>query len=196
MALVRELNAVAIDTPRDGGERHSAFPPARIGLVCVIADRLGVSRALQVEDWIRASLANNRARDAASGTTALGAHRADMTLTDLETHTEAEHASTGQQKTLLIGVVLCHAHLIAEARGFAPLLLLDEPAVHLDAQRRAALFRALRCSPAQTIMTGTDRETFLPLTNYAEAWRAHAGELHSESGFLGHAALSSEGGTC
>jgi DNA replication and repair protein RecF len=196
MALVRRLNAIALDTSRDGEDRQAAFPPARIGLACAIADRLSVSRSLEVEDWIRATLAGNRARDAASGTTALGAHRADMILTDLETHTEAGLASTGQQKTLLIGVVLRHAHLIAEARGFAPLLLLDEPAVHLDARRRAALFRALRESPAQTIMTGTDSETFLPLTNYAEAWRAHAGELHSEPGFLGQAPLSSEGGTC
>ena len=67
---------------------------------------------------------------------------------------------TGQQKALLIGVVLGHAALIAEARGFAPLLLLDEPAVHLDPDRRAALFAALAALPAQVFLTGTDRELF------------------------------------
>ena len=86
-----------------------------------------------------------------------------MTLTDAATGTPAALASTGEQKTLLIGVILSHAALIAEARGFAPLLLLDEPAVHLDADRRAALFEALRALPAQALMTGTDAETFLPL---------------------------------
>jgi len=191
MALVRQLN----DVPASGSY-YSAFPAARIGLVCAIADRLAVSPALEAEDWLRAMLAANRSRDAASGSAVLGAHRADMTLTGLETGTEAGLASTGEQKTLLIGVILCHARLIAEARGFAPLLLLDEPAVHLDEWRRRALFQALRESPAQIIVTGTDKETFLPLADHAEAWRASAGELHRETGFLTGSPLSSDGGTC
>jgi DNA replication and repair protein RecF len=191
MALVGRLN----DYPADDAF-HSAFPATRINLICAIADRLAASPALEAEDWLRASLAANRARDAASGTATLGAHRADMALTDLETRTEAGLASTGQQKTLLIGLILCHARLIAEARGFAPLLLLDEPAVHLDGERRANLFQALRESPAQVIMTGTDAETFLPLADYAEAWRADAGELHREPAFLVGSPLSCDGGTC
>ncbi len=191
MALVRRLN----DVP-DRGSSRSPFPPTRIGLVCTIADRLAVSPALEAEDWLRAALAANRRRDAASGAALLGAHRADMTLTDLETRTEAGLASTGEQKTLLIGLILSHASLIAEVRGFAPLLLLDEPAVHLDEDRRAALFGALRISPAQVIVTGTDAETFLPLADHAEAWRAVSGELHREPGFLTPSPLSSDSGTC
>lgn len=191
MALVRRFN----DVP-SGGAYYSAFPAARIGLVCAVADRLAVSPALETEDWLRATLAANRARDAASGMAAVGAHRADMMLTNLETGTEAGLASTGQQKTLLIGLILCHARLIAEARGFAPLLLLDEPAVHLDKTRRDDLCKALRESPAQVIVTGTDAETFLPLADRAEAWRANAGLLHREPGFLVRSALSSDGGTC
>jgi DNA replication and repair protein RecF len=191
MALVRRLN----DVPPRGGV-YSAFPAARIGLVSAIADRLALSPALEAEDWLRATLAANRARDAAAGAALLGAHRADMTLTDLASRTEADLASTGEQKTLLIGVILSHARLIAEARGFAPLLLLDEPAVHLDEERRAALFQALRESPAQVIMTGTDVETFLPLADHADAWRTEGGMLHAELGFLKRSPLSSEGGTC
>jgi DNA replication and repair protein RecF len=193
MALVRRLNA---EPPTLDGAVTSAFPAARIDLVCAIANRLAISPALEVEDWLRAELAANRGRDAASGTTVLGAHRADMMLTDLESRTEAGLASTGQQKALLIGVILRHARLIADARGFAPLLLLDEPAVHLDEQRRAALFQALRESPAQVIMSGTDAATFLPLADHAEAWRAHAGELRPEPGFLACSPLSSDGVTC
>ena len=74
--------------------------------------------------------------------------------------------------------------------------LLDEPAVHLDATRRANLFEALRDSPAQVIMTGTDADTFRPLADHAEAWRVDAGELYREPGFLVGSPLSSGFGTC
>jgi DNA replication and repair protein RecF len=191
MALARRLNAVSAEE-----RRTSAFPSARMGLVCPIADRLAEAPALEVEDWLRASLAANRGRDAASGTTLLGTHRADMTLTDAATGGEAALASTGEQKALLIGVILSHAHLIAEARGFAPLLLLDEPCVHLDPARRVALFEALRDSPAQVVMSGTDLETFSPLGGGAEVWRAEDGALHPEVGFSGSPALSFQSDAC
>jgi DNA replication and repair protein RecF len=187
MALVHRLN----NMPPNG-----TFPRARISLACAIADRLTTSPALETEDWLRAMLATNRPRDAIAGAASLGAHRADMMLTDLETRTEAAFASTGEQKTLLTGVILCHARLVAEARGFAPLLLLDEPAAHLDEARRTALFQALRESPAQVIMTGTDAETFTALADHAEAWRTVDGMLHPEPGFLIRSPLSSGANTC
>jgi DNA replication and repair protein RecF len=108
----------------------------------------------------------------------------DMKLTDVMTGTPAALASTGQQKALLIGVVLAHAALIASARGFAPLLLLDEPAVHLDADRRAALWSVLSSSPAQTMITGTDVETFLPLADQAEGFAVRDGQLCPDGRFL------------
>lgn len=154
-----------------------AFPAAQVGLLCPIAHRLTDHPALAVEDWLRAGLEANRARDAAAGTTALGAHRTDLLLSDAATGTEAALASTGEQRALLIGVILAHASLIAEARGFAPLLLLDEPVVHLDPGRRAALFEALTRLPAQVMITGTDAETFLPLVGHAEALRTGGGAL-------------------
>jgi DNA replication and repair protein RecF len=160
------------------------FPPASIGLACPIAERLETEPALAVEDWLRAGLAVNRARDAAAGTCALGAHRTDMRLTDVATGTQAALASTGQQKALLIGLILAHAGLIASARGFAPLLLLDEPAVHLDAERRQALWSVLSSLPAQTVITGTDADTFLPLAEHAEAFALHDGLLHPDRRFL------------
>jgi DNA replication and repair protein RecF len=93
-------------------------------------------------------------------------------------------------------VILSHARLIAQARGFAPLLLLDEPAVHLDESRRAMLFQALRHSPAQVIVTGTDAGIFSPLADHAEVWRADGGALYPERGFSVPVPLSSEVGTC
>jgi DNA replication and repair protein RecF len=161
-----------------------AFPPARIGLACPIAERLETEPALAVEDWLRNGLAASRPRDAAAGSSALGAHRTDMRLIDVTTGTPAALASTGQQKALLIGVILAHASLIASAHGFAPLLLLDEPAVHLDAERRTALWSVLTSSPAQTIVTGTDADIFLPLAEHAEAFATGGGGLHADERFL------------
>lgn len=177
LGLVTRLNE-RIDTGA------GAFPPGRIGLACPIAERLQTEPALVVEDWLREGLAANRPRDAAAGTSLLGAHRTDMRLTDVTTGTPAALASTGQQKALLIGLILAHASLIASARGFAPLLLLDEPAVHLDAERRRALWDVLISLPAQTVVTGTDADTFLPLTAHAEALATGDGGLHPDGRFL------------
>jgi len=168
MDLVARMNAVA---PMPG------FPVAHMALACPIADRLAEKPALAVEDWLRDSLAAARARDAATGAASAGAHRCDMVLADANTGVSAALASTGEQKALLIGVILRHAALITVARGFAPLLLLDEPAVHLDPDRRAALFSALEKLLTQTLITGTDAETFAPLAGTAEGLRVHGGKL-------------------
>ncbi len=144
------------------------FPRTRMVLADPVADRLAAEPALAVETWLRAELAARRAADAVAGTSTLGAHRADMRLEDANSALPASEASTGQQKAMLIGVILAHAGLIAEARGFAPLLLLDEPAVHLDAARRGALWQALQALPAQAFVTGTDPEIFAGLRAAAE----------------------------
>jgi DNA replication and repair protein RecF len=174
IALVAKMNAVPA---------FAGFPQARMTLVCSIAERLAGVPALAVEDWLRQSLAAGRPRDAAAGSAAVGAHRADMGLADARTGVAAALASTGEQKALLIGVILRHAALIADARGFAPMLLLDEPAVHLDPDRRAALFAALTSLPAQTLITGTDMETFLPLAGMAEGLIVRGGELLADARF-------------
>jgi DNA replication and repair protein RecF len=159
------------------------FPAVHLALVCPIADRLAAAPALEVEDWLRVGLAGARVRDGAAGNAALGAHRTDLAMSDAATGRPAALASTGEQKTLLVGLILGHAALIAEARGTAPLLLLDEPAVHLDPDRRAALFAALARLPAQTLITGTDAEIFGPLRGSAELLRTGDGNLLPERGF-------------
>lgn len=177
VALVNRLNAAL-----EGGAADP-FPIARLALLCPVADRLAEGPALAAEDWLRDALAAGRDHDAAAGSAGFGAHRADMALVDAASGVEAATASTGQQKALLVGVVLGHAALLAEARGFAPLLLLDEPAVHLDADRRAALFAALLRLPAQALLTGTDAQTFLPLRGAAEGLCVAAGALSVDPAF-------------
>ena len=170
-ALVSRLNAVL------AGGAAGRFPVAQLALSDAIADRLAAQPALAVEDGLRAALANDRGRDAAAGSAAQGAHRSDMLLSDAASGVSAALASTGQQKALLIGVVLGHAALLAAQRGAAPLLLLDEPAVHLDAARREALFAALLRLPAQVFLTGADAAVFAPLRGHAAGFVVGGGAL-------------------
>jgi DNA replication and repair protein RecF len=178
LMLVQRLNA-ALEAGAAG-----AFPASRMALLCPIAERLAAAPAVAVEDWLRDALAAGRDRDREAGAALLGAHRTDLELADLATGRPAALASTGQQKALLVGLVLGHAALLAEARGHAPLLLLDEPTVHLDPERRAALFAALAASPAQALLTGTDREVFLPLREVAEGLRTGNDSLLPDPDFL------------
>jgi DNA replication and repair protein RecF len=148
-----------------------------MSLLCPRAEQLDAMPALAVEDWLRQALVGSRPTDAAAGSASLGAHRADMGLADLASGRPAALASTGQQKALLLGVVLGHALVIAEARGFAPLLLLDEPLVHLDEAHRAALLESLQRLPGQALLTGTDAGPFAALAGVAEFLSCGEGRL-------------------
>ena len=176
-ALVARLNAVVAQGAA------GRFPAARMALLDPIAERLDTDPALTVEDWLRAALHDARLRDAAAGSAGLGAHRADMALFDAASGQSAALASTGQQKALLLGVVLGHAALIALARGAPPLLLLDEPAVHLDAERRRDLLEALAAPGATALLTGTDPDVFAPLQGRAEGWRSGGDALVRDGSF-------------
>ena len=131
--------------------------------------------ALAVEDRLRAEWEEARPRDAAAGVTLAGPHRADLGATHASKGVPAALCSTGEQKALLVSTILAHAALIAAARGFGPLLLLDEVAAHLDAPRREALFTALAALPAQVFLTGTDPEVFAPLRGVAAGFRTAPG---------------------
>jgi DNA replication and repair protein RecF len=161
---------------------EGGFPRARMVLVDTLAERLEAEPALAVETWLRGELAAQRAQDEAAGGASLGAHRADMRLVDAATGLPASQASTGQQKALLMGVILAHATLVGEARASPPILLLDEPAVHLDRERRAALFHALGGLTSQAIVTGTDAEVFAPLRGEAAFFRAGGGQVQPAAG--------------
>jgi DNA replication and repair protein RecF len=170
--LVTQLNQALADGAA------APFPTARMALLCPIGERLGEMPALEVEDWMRASLAARRSQDAQAGSATLGAHRADMGLADTA-GIPAQLASTGQQKALLIGVILGHAALIAAARHAPPILLLDEPAVHLDVDRRAALCAALARLGGPALITGTDADAYAPLRGLAEFLRCGEGRLEA-----------------
>jgi len=169
-ALVARLNAAL------AGGAAGEFPAAILALQCPAAALLDDMPALAAEDALRASWAAARPRDAAAGATLSGPHRADVLFTHAAKAMPAGLCSTGEQKALLISTVLAHAGLIADARGFAPLLLLDEVAAHLDEQRRRALFAALRALPAQSFLTGTDQDVFSPVSQNAQHWQISPGE--------------------
>ena len=174
--LVARLNA-ALD---EGAA--APFPAARMVLSCPIAERLAGAPALAGEDWLRETLAVGRKTDAEAGSARIGAHRADMGLEDATSGLAAQLASTGQQKALLIGVVLGHAALIAVARGTPPMLLLDEPAVHLDAGRRADFCAALSRLGGPVLLTGTDADAYAGLREAAGFWACGAGTLRQVAG--------------
>src|ERR1700692_3492243 len=127
---------------RDRGEA-SAFPSARIMLDGWMENALNTEPATTVEDRYRKILRDNRARDAAAGRTLDGPHLTDLQVIYAPNNMPARDASTGEQKALLIGLVLAHAGLVAEMTGITPLLLLDEVVAHLDPSRRTALFDEL-----------------------------------------------------
>jgi DNA replication and repair protein RecF len=138
----------------------SAFPQAGIALDGWMEKLIGDHPAADIEDRYRAVLRENRVRDAAAGRTLDGPHLSDLAVTYAPKDIPAREASTGEQKALLIGLVLAHAGLVADMTGFAPVLLLDEVVAHLDPARRAALHEELAELGAQAWMTGADPALF------------------------------------
>jgi DNA replication and repair protein RecF len=123
-------------------------------------------------------LADSRLRDSAAGRASAGPHRQDLSVTLLAKHMPAASSSTGEQKALLLGVVLAHAELVAEKRGEPPILLLDEVAAHLDPKRRAALFARLE-GRGQVWMTATEAALFEGI-GAASRFRIAEGQAYPE----------------
>jgi DNA replication and repair protein RecF len=156
LETVSRLSALAA---ADAGAM-APFPHAIIALEGELEAHLAAESALKVEDWFRAALREGRGRDRAAGRALVGPQVSDLTVIHGPKGEPAAQCSTGEQKALLLGLVLAQARLIAQMRGEAPILLLDEIAAHLDAARRQALFAILRALGGQVFMTGTDRLLF------------------------------------
>ncbi|TPQ36813.1 DNA replication/repair protein RecF [Bradyrhizobium guangdongense] len=141
----------------------SAFPAAQIALDGWMENALLNETATAVEDRYRQILRDNRPRDAIAGRTTDGPHLTDLQVIYAPKSMPARDASTGEQKALLIGLVLAHATLVAEMTGIVPLLLLDEVVAHLDPNRRTALFGELAKLGAQVWLTGADPAAFVEI---------------------------------
>jgi DNA replication and repair protein RecF len=153
------------------------FPAAHLRLEGEVESWLATMPALDAEDRFREALARARARDAETGGAALGPHRSDVIAIHVEKGEPAARCSTGEQKALLVAIVVADARLRALDRGTAPLLLLDEIAAHLDAARRAALFGEITSLGAQAWMSGTDEQAFTPILGRAQHFRVERGQL-------------------
>jgi DNA replication and repair protein RecF len=161
--LVRLLAAM-IDRLPDTGP----FPQADISLSGDLEADVSTAPAVDVEERFRRALAGGRDRDRAAGRTLEGPHRSDLLVRHRPKAMPAELCSTGEQKALLVGIVLSHARLTGEMSGMTPILLLDEIAAHLDGGRRAALFSILEELNCQAFMTGTDAALFSSLKGRAQ----------------------------
>ncbi len=155
--------------------RDKGFPRAEIALDGWMEKLLPNHSAIEIEDRYRALLKDTRARDAAAGRTLDGPHRSDLAVTHSGKGIPASNASTGEQKALLIRLVLAHAGLIKDMTGFAPLMLLDEIVAHLDPDRRAALYDALSNLGAQVWMTGADPAAFGDIVGRAQVFEVRSG---------------------
>jgi DNA replication and repair protein RecF len=162
-------------------EARGPFPRARLTLVGGVESWLEDVPALAAEARFAAALAANRQSDGQAGGASIGPHRSDLAVSFAEKGIAAEFASTGEQKALLIAILLAHAALQQATRGEPPLLLLDEIAAHLDASRRAALFEALVRLDSQAWLTGTDAALFAPLRCDAQFLSVHDGTLSPTS---------------
>jgi DNA replication and repair protein RecF len=155
----------------------SAFPAAEIALDGWMENALLSEPATAVEDRYRQILREARPRDAAAGRTLDGPHLTDLQVIYAPKNMTARDASTGEQKALLIGLVLAHATLVAEMIGIIPLLLLDEVVAHLDPARRSALFRELAKLGAQVWLTGADPAAFAEIGGFGDVFEVENGRI-------------------
>ena len=177
VAATRGQTAVKLAAMLRARGEASAFPSAQIMLDGWMENALLSEPATSVEDRYREILRDSRARDAAAGRTLDGPHLTDLQVIFAPKNMPARDASTGEQKALLIGLVLAHASLVAEMTGIAPLLLLDEVVAHLDPERRRALFDELARLGAQVWMTGADPAAFADIVGSGEIFNVDAGKI-------------------
>jgi DNA replication and repair protein RecF len=177
VAAMRAQTVTRLSAALETRGAASAFPSAKVGLDGWMENALLTEPATAVEDRYREILRASRSRDAAAGRTLDGPHLTDLEVIYAPKDMPAKDASTGEQKALLIGLVLAHAGLVAEMTGIIPLLLLDEVVAHLDPDRRRALFVELSTLGAQVWMSGADPATFANVGDGSETFDVEQGRI-------------------
>lgn len=162
-------------------EGFGPFPGASLSMQGRVEDMLTAGSALRAEEQLRDALYAGRGEDARSGGASAGPHRSDLVVAHMEKRAPADQCSTGEQKALLLALVLAHARMMNAEKGVAPMLLLDDVAAHLDAERRAALFEAVLGFRGQCWMTGTDQGLFEPIAEKAQFFRISEGRADTIS---------------
>ncbi len=157
------------------------FPHAALSVRGTIEELLPHSPALEVEEMFKYQLAQSRGVDMRTGGAASGPHKSDLLVRYAPKNMAADQCSTGEQKALLIGIVLAHAGLIKASMGAAPALLLDEVAAHLDEGRRAALYDLLLARGGQVWLTGTDKGLFSAVEGKAQFFEVKEGKIYSST---------------
>lgn len=152
----------------ENGSFDGPFPAAGLGVAGHIEDLVNAASATEAEDQFRAGLAKGRSADRLAKRALSGPHLSDFVVTHIPKKMPAADCSTGEQKALLVGIVLAHAQLITRLTGETPLVLLDEIGAHLDEERRSDLFRILLGIGCQAWLTGTDRGPFEAIGDSAQ----------------------------
>jgi DNA replication and repair protein RecF len=186
--LAAALHFARLDTLADlramiaHGLAEENFPAAELALTPLFDAAAEPVSSPALEATLAALWRDGRDPDRAAGRTLVGPHRVDFLVHHAQKAMPAALGSTGEQKALLVGLVLAHARLVRRTTGIAPFLLLDEIAAHLDPGRRAALFATLDELGAQCWMTGTDLMLFEALGDRAARVRVSDGRLTPEPG--------------
>ena len=172
--LITLLSRVIVEND----DPNSPFPDALISCEGTLENLASEFSASDLEEQFLQQLRTSRRLDAAAGRTLQGPHRSDLIVHHRPKSMPAALCSTGEQKALLIGLLLAHAKLVGELHGAAPILLLDEVAAHLDAERRSALYEMIDKLACQAWMTGTDQSLFEALEDRAQCFNVANGEVH------------------
>ena len=155
----------------------SAFPRPRLEVEGWVENEVALRPAVNVEEDLKNRFTAARSTDRASGRTSNGIHRSDLRVIYAEKNIPAVLASTGEQKALLVSIILAHALMMQAEKGFVPIILLDEVAAHLDEVRRQQLFSQLCSLKGQIWLTGTDEAIFSSLQNTAKHFRVNQGRI-------------------
>ena len=177
ISAARLVGLEALQTHIGEARETSSFPWAEVSVEGEIEALVAAKPAVQVEDEYRRILRDSRGLDRAAGRTLRGPHRSDLEVVHGPKRMAAGQCSTGEQKALLIGLVLAQARAVKAGAGVPPILLLDEVAAHLDRARRKSLLEALAALGSQSWMTGTDAQLFEAMVETGAIFHVEDGRI-------------------